>query len=136
MSHIQQLGSNLDKQSQMSKPTVISYYNSLIARQNGIERSKYNGSSDLNGYVSDVNLYNPSQLSSPSQMTGIPHRVKLEGKMVNLNKHLDLPRVNEPNKVVELYKQKYNPVKLVQASTSGTYDNYATSNFPSKKYTK
>lgn len=137
MSKQVQLGSNLDKQSQMSKPVVVPYINSLVGREQGVLRSKYYGSYDLDGYVNNMNLYSPQQLSSVHQMTGNPQRVKLPTKpMQNLNRQLDIPRINDPNKVADLYKKFYSDAKVAKASTSGTYDIYSTSNFPAKKYMK
>ncbi len=135
MSYQTAVPSNLDKQSQISRPVIVPYLNSLVGREQGILRSKYFGNYDITNYVNDVKVYSPPQLESANQMQDhytVPPQPN--NQLQNLSKHRDIVRVNEPNEIPQLYARVYTPEKIIKANETGTYDRMRTSNFPAKRY--
>jgi len=135
MSIIQQLGSNLPNSTQIVRPVVVPFINSLVARDKGIDRAKYFGSYDLDSYTSNVNKYHVQKLEDSKQMQdhySLPP--KPNNSLKNLSKHLNITRVHEPNEIPRLYSQVYSAKTIIQANETGTYDRMRTSNHPARLY--
>lgn len=135
MSYQTALPSNLSNSSQIVRPIIVPFINSLQGREQGILRSKYFGSFDINGYSDNINKYHIQKLEDTSQMQNhysVPPQPKNE--MRNLSKNVNIPRVNEPNGLPRLYNKVYTPEKIIKANTTGTYDIMTTSNHPAKKF--
>lgn len=135
MSYQTAVPSNLPHSTQIVRPIIVPYLNSLIAREQAILRAKYFGSYDITNYVNDVKVYSPPQLESAHQMKdhySVPPQPKKS--LQNLSKHLNIVRVHEPNEIPQLYSKVYTPEKIIKANETGTYDRMRTSNFPAKRY--
>ena len=112
MSHQTSLPSNLPKWTENARPQIVPYLNSLVGRYNGILRSEYYGSFDLDGYVNDAKIFDPSKFSDKTQMQDHYAFPNVQPKtMKDLSKHLDIARVHEPNEIPRLYSKVYSDQK-------------------------
>lgn len=135
MSYQTAIPSNLSNSAQMVRPLIVPFLNSLVAREQGISRSKYFGSYDIDGYSSNINKYHIQNLEDTNQMQdhySVPPQPTKP--LQNLSKHLNIARVHEPNEIPQLYSKVYTSDKIIKANETGTYDRMRTSNFPARKY--